>query len=71
MPTVLREGEFGFIIYVYDHEPMHIHARHQGRQAVVNFQTDVTVQENNGLNRGELRQALGIVRRHQTFLQNC
>ena len=71
MPTVLRESGFNFKINTHDHAPMHVHVWHQGREVIVNFGGQVAVRENYGLNRGELRRALSIVRQHQTFLQNC
>ena len=71
MPTVLRESGFRFMIYTEDHNPMHVHAWHQGRQVIIYFEDDVAVRENYGLSHSELRRALSIVRRQQSFLQNC
>ncbi len=70
MPTVFRESGFRFMIYTEDHAPMHVHAWYQGRQVIINFEGNVAVRENYGLNHSELRRALSIVRQHQTFLQN-
>ena len=35
MPTVLRESGFSVKIYTEDHAPMHVHVRHQNREAVI------------------------------------
>ena len=38
MPRVLSQyGEFRFMIYLNDHEPMHVHVFHQNGEAVINF----------------------------------
>ncbi len=69
MPTVLRQNGFNFIIYVNDHEPMHIHVFYQGNEAVINFAGEIEVRDNLGLNRSRLRQSLIIIRENQELLQ--
>jgi hypothetical protein len=69
MPTVLRKNGFDFKINTEDHEPMHVHVWYQGRQVLINFEAEVSIRRNYGLNRNELRQALIIVEEHQSFLQ--
>jgi hypothetical protein len=69
MPTVLRQNGFEFIIYLNDHEPMHVHVFYQGNEAIINFAVDLEVRQNYGLNRSQLRQALVIVIEHRELLQ--
>lgn len=70
MPTVLRNSGFNFKINIHDHEPMHVHVWYQGREAVINFEKTIAVRKNYGLARNELRQALEIIKKHQSFLQD-
>jgi Domain of unknown function (DUF4160) len=71
MPTVLRESVFSVKIYTEDHAPMHVHVRHQNREAVIllgdDFE-DVSIRENRGLNAVQLRRAVTIVKEHRQFL---
>ncbi|MBA2736856.1 MAG: DUF4160 domain-containing protein [Pyrinomonadaceae bacterium] len=71
MPTVLRKNGFEFKVYTDDHEPMHVHARYQGREAVIylgNENERVALRENRGLNRILVNRALRIAAEHQLFL---
>lgn len=51
MPTVLRQNGFEFVIYLNDHEPMHVHVFYQGNEAIINFAVAPEVRQNCGLNR--------------------
>ena len=71
MPTVLRESGFSVKIYTEDHAPMHVHVRHQNREAVILLGdeiADVSIRENRGLNAAQLRRAVNIVKEHRQFL---
>ena len=70
MPTILRQGGFHFKINTDDHEPMHVHVWHQGREIIIEFENDVVVRENNGFNRSEERRALLITGEQQELFQN-
>ncbi len=71
MPRVLSQyGEFRFMIYLNDHEPMHVHVFHQNGEAVINFAGVPLLRENRGLNRNHLRRAMRIVRENQAVLQS-
>lgn len=70
MPTILRQGGFHFKINTDDHEPMHVHVWHQGREIIIEFENDVVVRENNGFNRSEERRALLITGERQELFQN-
>ena len=69
MPTVLRQNGFNFIIYINDHEPMHVHVFYQGNEAVINFAGEVEVRSNFGLNRNQLRRVMVIIRENHELLQ--
>jgi len=70
MPTIFRQGGFHFKINTNDHEPMHVHIWHQGGEIIIQFENDVFVLENNGINRSEERRALLIIGEHQELFQN-
>ncbi len=69
MPTILREGGFHFKINTDDHEPMHVHVWHQSNLLIVNFEAEITVRNNYGFNRNEMRCAVEIVEAHQSAFQ--
>ncbi len=69
MPTVLRENGFSFIIYINDHEPMHVHIFYQGGEAVVNFAGGLKIRDNFGLNRSQMRRALLITQQNRRLLK--
>ena len=68
MPTVVSKNGFRLMIYTNDHEPMHVHAVYQGRKAVIEFEPEVRLRDNRGLNRIELRTAMKLTRDHQQLL---
>lgn len=71
MPRVLSQyGEFRFMIYLNDHEPMHVHVFHQNGEAIINFAAEPLLRENRGLNRNHLRRAMRIVLENQAVLQS-
>jgi len=68
---VLRKNGFEFKIYTDDHEPMHVHARYQGREVLIylgNENERVALRENRGLNRILVNRALRFAAEHQLFL---
>lgn len=60
MPTILIKNGFRFVIYLNDHEPMHVHVIYQGSEAVIEIANDIKLRDNRGLNRNQLRQAMAI-----------
>jgi Domain of unknown function (DUF4160) len=68
MPTVLRQNGYSLMIYTRDHEPMHVHVWYQGNEAIIRFETDIILLEEQGFNRREIRQALTIVNKNREFL---
>lgn len=68
MPTILRQSGFSLMIYTKDHEPMHVHAWYQGNEAIIEFENEVSLRENNGLNRPQTRRAMRIVAQNRELL---
>lgn len=56
------------MIYTRDHEPMHVHVWHQDGEAIIRFETEVTLLEVNRMNRQNARRALTIVYENRAFL---
>lgn len=71
MPTVLREEGFTFMIYVDDHEPMHVHARYQGSKAVIVIEDELYVRDNQGMNRRNLSRAVTIAQENLRVLTDA
>ncbi len=68
MPTILRQSGFSVMIYTKDHAPMHVHVKHQGNVAIIEFEDEVTLRNNYGFNRRQLKQALLIVTENRQML---
>ena len=68
MPTVIRQSGFSIMIYTDDHEPMHVHAWYQENYAIIEFENDVFLKENRGLNRSQVKRAIEIVNEHRDLL---
>lgn len=47
---------------------MHVHVEYQGRKAVIEFEPEVRLRNNLGLNRNELRGALALVNQNRSIL---
>jgi len=56
------------MIYTKDHEPMHVHVFYQGNEIIIEFEQEVSVRENNGMNRSQLRRASAIVVENRELL---
>jgi len=61
MPTILRASGFAVMIYTDDHRPMHVHVWHQGHEAVFEFEGEIHIRENFGMNRAQMGTALRLV----------
>ena len=58
------------MIHTDNHAPAHVHAWYQGSEALIEFEAEIRVRENNGMNNSQLRRAKRIVSENQEFLQN-
>ena len=57
MPTIFVAEGFRFFFYSNDHEPMHVHVRKGGAEAVFLVGSDIELRESVGLKLQELRKA--------------
>ena len=65
MPTVFSEDGFRFFFYSNDHEPIHVHVRKGGGEAVFYVEGSATLRESVGLKTKELSKAEEIAWRRQ------
>ncbi|HSB69137.1 MAG TPA: DUF4160 domain-containing protein [Candidatus Methylomirabilis sp.] len=71
MPTALRVGPYRFYFYSSDcGEPRHMHADREEMSAKFWLDPDVSLAENHGYSRKELRGIEGIVRENLEGLRN-
>lgn len=69
MPTILVQSGFRFIINTDDYEPMHVHAIHQGRSVLIEFENEIKVRRNRGVSERNINRMLRIVEENQTEFQ--
>ena len=62
MPTVFEKDGFRFFFYSNDHEPIHVHVRKGGGEAVFLVETEVELRESIGLKVKELSKAEELAR---------
>lgn len=71
MPTTLRSGPYRFYFYSYDcDEPRHMHIDREKMSAKFWLDPDVSLAENYGFNRKELRDIERIARDNLEILRN-
>ena len=71
MPTALRTGPYRFYFYSYDcEEPRHMHVDYEMRSAKFWLDPDVSLAENHGYNRKELRDIERTARENLETLSN-
>jgi hypothetical protein len=70
MPTILVKSGFRFIINTADdHEPMHVHAIHQGRSVLIEFENEVKVRRNRGVSERNISRMIRIIEANQSLFQ--
>lgn len=71
MPTALRVGPYRFYFYSYDcDEPRHMHVDRENMSAKFWLDPDVSLAENRGFSRQELRNIERIAREHLEALRH-
>lgn len=56
------------MIYTKDHEPMHVHVFYQGSEAIIEFEPEISLKENNGFNRSQMKRAIALVSQNRELL---
>lgn len=57
------------MIYTRDHAPAHVHVFYQGSEAIIEFEEEITLRNNRGLNQSRLKKAMIIVHDNREILR--
>ena len=68
MPIVFQKDGYKFFFYSNDHEPIHIHVRKGGGEAVFNVETEVELRESQGLKIKELSKAQELAEENKSVI---
>jgi len=68
MPKVFEIDGFRFFFYSNDHEPIHVHVRHGGGEAVFDVEGDVELRESNNMKVSELAKARQLAVEHRALI---
>jgi len=68
MPKVFEIDGFRFFFYSNDHEPIHVHVRHGGGEAVFDVEGDVELRESNNMKLSELAKARQLAVEHRALI---
>lgn len=68
MPIVFEKDGYRFFFYSNDHEPIHIHVRYGGGEAVFNLEGEVALRESAGLKVRELARAQELAEENKTVI---
>ena len=68
MPIVFEKDGYRFFFYSNEHEPVHVHVRHGGGEAVFEVEEFVDLRESQKMKMGELRKALKLARENRDLI---
>jgi hypothetical protein len=68
MPVVFQKDGFSFFFYSNDHEPIHVHVRKGGGEAVFNVAAGVELRESYGLKIQELAKAQELAEENKRLI---
>ena len=68
MPIIFQKDGFQFFFYSNDHEPVHVHVRKGGSEAVFNVNDDIELRESHGFKIRELSKAQELAEEHKLII---
>jgi len=68
MPTIFEKDGYKFFFYSNEHEPIHVHVRHGGGEAVFNVEDVVELRESQSMKMGELSKALKLAQENRGLI---
>jgi len=68
MPKIFEKYGYKFFFYSNEHEPVHVHVRHGGGEAVFVVERRVELRESQGLKVRELARAAEIATEHRDLI---
>ena len=69
MPRVFEKDGYVFFFYSNEHQPIHVHVRYGGGEAVFNVEGDVELRNSYGMKVKELSKAESLASEHQALIQ--
>jgi len=68
MPIVFQKDGYKFFFYSNDHEPIHIHVRKGGGEAVFNIDDEIDLRESQGMKIQELSKAQELAEENKEII---
>ncbi len=68
MPTIFEQDGYRFFFYSNDHEPVHVHVRHGGGEAVFAIEDEIALRESSGLKVKELARAQQLAEKNKGLI---
>lgn len=68
MPTIFEREGYRFFFYSNDHEPIHVHVRRGGGEAVFAVEEEVALRESQGFKVSELTRAQQLAEEHKSLI---
>jgi hypothetical protein len=68
MPIVFQRDGYKFFFYSNDHEPIHIHVRKGGGEAVFNIDDEIDLRESQGMKIQELSKAQELAEENKEII---
>ncbi len=68
MPKIFEKHGYKFFFYSNEHEPVHVHVRHGGGEAVFVVEPQVELRESQGLKVTELARAEELATEHRDLI---
>lgn len=68
MPTIFTKDGYRFFFYSNDHEPIHVHVRRGGSEAVLDVSSEIAVRASIGMKPKELRRAIELADEHRQLI---
>ena len=68
MPRIFEKDGYVFFFYSNDHEPVHVHVRHGGGEAVFLIGDEIVLRESEGLKVRELARAEDLALEHKSLI---
>ena len=60
MPTIFEQDGYRFFFYSNEHEPIHVHVRRGGGEAIFEMEEQIELRESQSMKMNELRKALKL-----------
>jgi hypothetical protein len=68
MPIIFEKDGYKFFFYSNEHEPIHVHVRYGGGEAVFEIEGKVELRESQKMKMNELRKALKLARENRDLI---